>query len=130
MKILFAANRAWSDTASVSAILDSIAGDEPVHLVVGAETRGPEAYAVEWARQRGKLRRTFIDVVRAGKEFGPDRAQWKLRRDAHMVKVGGYDVAVILTRTESTRTDRIVRLVEEAGIPVKIFDFDQTVPKK
>lgn len=133
MKILFAATRAWTDDASVAAILDSIVGNEPVHIVVGAETRGPEAYVVEWVKQRNKVRRTYIDVVKAGKEFGTmaERSLWKDRRDAYMVKAGGYDVAVILSRhmpwSKSTRLDDMARLLEEAGVAVKRFDYDQTV---
>lgn len=138
MKILFAASRTWSDTESVAAILNSIVGDGPVHLVVGAETRGPEAYVVEWARKRAKLRRTFIDVIRAGREFGPmsEREQWIMRRDAHMVKVGGYDAVVLLSRKlvrqkkeTSRRLGDIARMADEAGIPVKFFDYDETSPK-
>lgn len=135
MKILFVATRRWDDDESVATILNSIVGNEPVHLVVASETRGgPEQYVVQWAKQRAKVRRTFIDVMKADKQYGPntERSQWVQRRDAQMVKTGGYDVAVILrrkrnTRSNTTRPDDIARMAEEAGIPVKIFDFEQTV---
>lgn len=135
MKILFAATRRWSDTESVEAILNSIAGDEPVHVVVAGEApRGPEHYVQQWARQRAKVRRTFIDVMKAGKQYGPvaERSQWVPRRDAHMVKIGGYDLAVILrrkpnTRSNTSRPDDVARMAEEVGIPVKIFDYEQAV---
>lgn len=138
MKILFAATRRWTDTASVEAILNSIVGDEPVHIVVAAETRGgPEQHVVQWAKQRAKLRRTFIDVMPVGKEYGPnaERSQWGPRRDAHMVKIGGYDLAVILRRKPNTasntnRGNDLARMAEEAGIPVKVFDYEQTVEHK
>lgn len=138
MKILFAATRRWTDTASVEAILNSIVGDEPVHVVVAAETRGgPEEYVVKWARQRAKLRRTFIDVMPTGKEYGPnaERSQWVQRRDAHMMKIGGYDLAVVFRRkantgSNTTRPDDIARMAEEAGIPVKVFDYEQVVEHK
>lgn len=127
MKILFAASRTWPGDETVATILDSIVGDGPVHLVVASETAGPEAYVVQWAKRRAKVRRTFIDVVKAGKEFGADRSQWKPRRDAYMVQLGGYDVAVVLTRiskhAKSTRLDDLVRMAEEAGIAVKKFDY-------
>lgn len=131
MKILFAATRSWYDLGSVATILDSIVGDKPVHIVSGADTRGPEAFVVEWVRRRARLRRTSIDVLKAGKEFGADRSQWKPRRDAHMVKLGGYDAAVILSRVNasstSTRIDDLARMAAEAGIEVKRFDYDATV---
>lgn len=134
MKILFAATRAWDDLGSVATILDSIVGDAPVHIVTGAETRGPEAFVVEWARQRARLRRTSIDVLKAGKEYGSDRAQWKPRRDAHMVRQGGYDAAVILSRvvdsSKSTRLDDLATMAAEAGIDVQRFDYDATVNKQ
>lgn len=82
---------------------------------------------MEWARQRAKVRRTFIDVMKAGKEYGTDRSQWKPRRDAHMVRIGGYSAVIILHRkveTESTRLADIARMADEAGIPVKFFDYD------
>lgn len=126
MKILFAATRSWPDLAAVAKILDSIAGDGPVHVVLGYETRGPEAYVPEWARQRAKLRRTAIDVLTAGKQYGPDRSQWRARRDAHMVKLGGYDIAVILKhsgREQSTRLDDLADLARGAGIPVMMVDY-------
>lgn len=129
MKILFAATRAWHGDDKVAAVLDSIAGDEPVHIVVGADTRGPEAFVVEWAKRRARIRRTFVDVMKAGKEYGQDRSQWKSRRDAHMVRLGGYDVAVILVRhidsSKSTRLDDLARLAEAAGIAVKKFDYNE-----
>ena len=135
MKILFAANRTWDDQPSVWAILDEIAGNEPVHLVLGFETRGAEFYAAEWAKQRAKLRRTFVDVIRAGKSFGDSVSERRPRRDAYMVDLGGYDVAVILSRpvrsghATSARPLEVARLAEKAGIPVDIREYKQEVSR-
>lgn len=130
MKILFVGARAWDDSASVRTILNEIAGNGPVHLVVAYETRGSEAYAAEWARQRAKTRRTFVDVVKAGKTFGESIPERRPRRDAYMVNLGGYDVVVILnrkTRNTSDRTIEVARRAEQLGIPVKTFDYQETV---
>lgn len=130
MKILFVGSRAWDDEPSVWRILDEAAGNEPVHLVVGYETRGSDFFAARWAGERVRLRRTFIDVVRAGKSFGDNNTVRKSRRDEYMVSLGGYDVAVILHRATHNTSRRPLDVglkAERAGIPVAMYDYDQTV---
>lgn len=127
MKILFAATRSWDDQQAVSKALDEVTGIQPVHIVTGYETRGPEAWVVDWAKQRARRgTRTYIDVLKADKSFGPVISERRPRRDAHMINMGGYDVAMIFYRQMRNVSDRpieIARLTEAAGIKTLVYDY-------
>lgn len=130
MKILFAATRSWDDEAAVSTILDEVTGIEPVHIVTGYETRGPEAWVVDWARRRARRGvRTFIDVLKADKSFGMVVSERRPRRDAHMISMGGYDLAIILNRKTHNGSDRpmqVAEQAEDAGIKTLIYYYGRT----
>lgn len=133
MKILFAGSMGWDDEASVHKVLDDIAGDQPVHLVLAYDVRGADLFAHQWAGERAKHRRTFIDVYRASKSFGQVRGEWVSRRDEYMVNLGGYDVAVICQRRAKTngekasqRALRVAQLAEQAGIDVALYNYEET----
>lgn len=136
MKILFAATRSWDDQGATSAILNEVTGSEPVHIVSAYETRGPEAYVAEWVRKRAKLRRTSLDHVKASKQFtsgplsldkvGTTLPERRNRRDDFMIKLGGYDLALVLYRPgrlSSPRPLEIARRAEAIGIKALVYEL-------
>lgn len=138
MKILFAASRSWDDYPAVAEILDEITGTEPVHIAAAYETRGAEAYAAEWVRERARLRRTSIDRIKAGKHFsdgptsldkvGTTLPERRARRDDHLLSLD-HDLCVVLyrwSRVGSTRPLDIVHRAVDLGIPTHLYRYDNT----
>lgn len=136
MKILFAASRSWDDYPAVSAILDEVVGTEPVHIVAAYETRGAEAYAAEWVRERARLRRSSMDRIKAGKQFsdgptsldkvGTTLPERRARRDDHLLSLT-YDMCIVLyrwSRVGSTRPLDIAHRATDLGIETRLYRYD------
>lgn len=140
VKILFAASRSWDDHPAVSAILDEVTGSDSVHIVSAYETRGAEAYAAEWVRERARLRRTSIDRIKAGKQFsdgptsldkvGTTMPERRARRDDYMLSLD-HDLCVVLYRPYKGgavygRPLEIAQRAHERGIKTLVYRYNNT----
>lgn len=126
MRVIVTGSRDWPDQERVWRALDLAYENKPLHsrvfIVVHGGARGVDRMAMAWVR--GKLRDGALDIFHE-----MHQAQWKQndkfvkaaghQRNQRMVDAGAT-LALAFIRNNSPGATGCLRMVERAGIPVRL----------